>query len=721
MANGSIRFQLNTDATVIASPYGQVSSNIPIVFQFDANGDIQSGAQLWSNKELNPQTVDGLGTWYLVSWFDQNGAQLSDPGVLWQFTQTNGSTVDIGTMTSISPTGPYYPFPFAGTGTVTSVALTVPSWLAVTGSPITTFGTLAVASATGLTNNEILATSGGSLSLRAMVLADLPATGTPSSSTFLRGDGTWSAVSGAAGGTVTSVSFTGDGILFTGSAGTPVTSTGTLTPSLITQSAHEFLAGPTSSSATPTFRAIDISDLFSADGVTTTKFLREDGTWAIPSASGTVNSGVATRIAYYASSGTAVSGDSLLTDDGTTLTYGGTGGVAGIIAANIPSLAASIITTGTLAIARGGTNASTTSANYGFMGPTSGGSAAPAFRALVSADIPNNAANTTGNAATATAASGLVSATTTVAVSAATAPTSGQVLTATSGTAATWQNASSGFANPMTTKGDVIIENATPSPDRLAIGSAGQVLTVGSSGLPEWDNSASGFANPMTTLGDIIIENSSPAPDRLAGNTTATKKFLTQTGTGSVSASPVWGTIAAADVPSLAASIITSGQIAIAQGGTGLASTSQNYAFIGPTSGSGAPSWRALVAGDMPARTGVISYVIDGGGSTPTASQSYGQIYIPVGCTVTGWVITADQSGSAVVDVLTGAYSAFPTVSSIASTDKPTLSSAQKNENLAVSVWTTSIAAGTFMQFYLDSVTTCTRINISVIVSIPYA
>ena len=126
VANGSIRFQLNTDATVIASPYGQVSSNIPIVFQFDANGDIQSGAQLWSNFELNPQTVDGLGTWYLVSWFDQNGAQLSDPGVLWQFTQTNGSTVDIGTMTSISPTGPYYPFPFAGTGTVTSVASDCP-------------------------------------------------------------------------------------------------------------------------------------------------------------------------------------------------------------------------------------------------------------------------------------------------------------------------------------------------------------------------------------------------------------------------------------------------------------------------------------------------------------------------------------------------------------------------------------------------------------------
>jgi hypothetical protein len=46
-------------------------------------------------------------------------------------------------------------------------------------------------------------------------------------------------------------------------------------------------------------------------------------------------------------------------------------------------------------------------ANYVFAGPTSGGAAAPAFRALVSADIPNNAADTSGNAATATVAANL--------------------------------------------------------------------------------------------------------------------------------------------------------------------------------------------------------------------------------------------------------------------------------------------------------------------------
>ena len=63
-------------------------------------------------------------------------------------------------------------------------------------------------------------------------------------------------------------------------------------------------------------------------------------------------------------------------------------------------------------------------------------------------------------------------------------------------------------------------------------------------------NAAAGIT-PMTTLGDLTYENSTPAPARLAGNTTATKNYLTQTGTGSVSAAPGWGTISAGDVPTL--------------------------------------------------------------------------------------------------------------------------------------------------------------------------
>lgn len=51
-------------------------------------------------------------------------------------------------------------------------------------------------------------------------------------------------------------------------------------------------------------------------------------------------------------------------------------------------------------------------------------------------------------------------------------------------------------------------------------------------------------------LGDIIHGNSTPAWARLAGNTTTTKKFLTQTGDGVASALPGWNTIIAGDLPS---------------------------------------------------------------------------------------------------------------------------------------------------------------------------
>lgn len=66
----------------------------------------------------------------------------------------------------------------ASGGTVTSVAMTVPSWLTVAGSPITTSGTLAVTAATGQTANYIMAApdgSSGAISPRAMVVNDIPA------------------------------------------------------------------------------------------------------------------------------------------------------------------------------------------------------------------------------------------------------------------------------------------------------------------------------------------------------------------------------------------------------------------------------------------------------------------------------------------------------------------------------------------------------------------
>jgi hypothetical protein len=114
----------------------------------------------------------------------------------------------------------------------------------------------------------------------------------------------------------------------------------------------------------------------------------------------------------------------------------------------------------------------------------------------------------------------------------------------------------------------------------------------------------------------------------------------------------------------------------------------------------------------------VISFVIDGGGVAPSTG-AYGQLSIPFACTITGWVLTADQSGSAVIDVLRSTYAAFPSTASIAGSDKPTLSSVQKNQNLAVSAWTTAINAGDEIQINLNSVATCTRLNLGLNITVP--
>jgi hypothetical protein len=118
------------------------------------------------------------------------------------------------------------------------------------------------------------------------------------------------------------------------------------------------------------------------------------------------------------------------------------------------------------------------------------------------------------------------------------------------------------------------------------------------------------------------------------------------------------------------------------------------------------------------ARVASFNFQIDGGGSALTTGAK-GQWDVPCNATITGWVLTADQSGSCVIDVLKSSYASFPTTASIASTDKPTLASAQKNENLAVSVWTTALSAGDQLQVNVNSATTVTRANLTILVTVP--
>jgi hypothetical protein len=83
----------------------------------------------------------------------------------------------------------------------------------------------------------------------------------------------------------------------------------------------------------------------------------------------------------------------------------------------------------------------------------------------------------------------------------------------------------------------------------------------------------------------MVYEDATPTAVRLAGNTTTAKQFLTQTGTGTISAAPAWGTIANTDVSGLGSlstlnsidltANVGSTVLPIVNGGTG--SATQNF------------------------------------------------------------------------------------------------------------------------------------------------
>ena len=121
-----------------------------------------------------------------------------------------------------------------------------------------------------------------------------------------------------------------------------------------------------------------------------------------------------------------------------------------------------------------------------------------------------------------------------------------------------------GTGTATVTTGDLLYGSGTNTWGKLPKGTAYRSLIMDASATNvEWNavaldqsnavSGALGATNGGTsfssyTLGDIIYSSASNTLAKLAGNTTTTKKYLIQTGTGAVSAAPTWGTVDGADV-----------------------------------------------------------------------------------------------------------------------------------------------------------------------------
>lgn len=161
--------------------------------------------------------------------------------------------------------------------------------------------------------------------------------------------------------------------------------------------------------------------------------------------------------------------------------------------------------------------------------------------------------------------------------------------------------------------------------------------------------------------------------------------------------------------------LATGGVINWASGDITITGNTNALAFAGASSGysfdANVATTGTFTKNGNDITVGTITYVIDGGGAAITTG-SKGYLEIPFNCTVNDWTIVADQSGSIVVDVKRATYANFPTTASIAGTEKPTLSSVQKNQDTSLSSWST-ITAGDILEFVVDSATTVQRVTVA--------
>ncbi len=259
----------------------------------------------------------------------------------------------------------------------------------------------------------------------------------------------------------------------------------------------------------------------------------------------------------------------LATPNGST----GVVGLRALVAADIPNLPASIITSGQLALARGGTNVDLSASGSATAFLAQDGSHVISARSIVLADLPT----------------GVV-------------------------------------ASPLTTKGDLWTYSTTNA--RLGVGADNTVLVADSSQTTgnKWSATLAGLTLTQPTIGDFTNANHNHSNAAGGGTIAATvltgilglahggtnvdlsasgssTAILAQDASHVISAR----SLVAADIPNLAASKITSGQLALAQGGTNadLSATGGAHQFLKQSSSGAAITVGTIAAGDLPA--GVVS------------------------------------------------------------------------------------------------------------------
>jgi hypothetical protein len=147
-----------------------------------------------------------------------------------------------------------------------------------------------------------------------------------------------------------------------------------------------------------------------------------------------------------------------------------------------------------------------------------------------------------------------------------------------------------------------------------------------------------------------------------------------------------------------------------------LGTQAANVVFAGPTSGGAvAPTFRSLVAADVPAALRVRAVGTTFGDTTGSALTAGSVVYfhVPFAGTITAWNITVD-AGTATIDIWKIAVgSAVPTIANtITAAALPAIASGTAIHSTSMAGWATSVAANDIIAFQLKTVATAKFVSI---------
>lgn len=109
------------------------------------------------------------------------------------------------------------------------------------------------------------------------------------------------------------------------------------------------------------------------------------------------------------------------------------------------------------------------------------------------------------------------------------------------------------------------------------------------------------------------------------------------------------------------------------------------------------------------ARSAVVAFA-------PPVAAAFQDFVVPLSCTITKVTVLGDPAGSTVLDIRKCLFGTYPPVpaNSICATAKPTIVADIKYQDSVLTGWNKSIIAGDIVRLVIESVSTFTRLSVSV-------